>query len=277
MSELLEPFQYQYMIKAISLCALIGGVCAFLSCFLILKGWSLIGDAMAHCVVPGVIIALQNKLPLTLGAFFTGGFAALSMFVLKVETKLKNDVVIGLVFTSFFALGLFLNSLNPVSVNIQGMIMGQILAITDYEVWEITFISLITLGVLFFKMKDYLLIFFDESLAKTQGIKIKFLLVVFFMLLSIMTVAALKTVGACLVIAMMITPGATAYLLVHNFKFLLPLSLFIGSFFTSLGVYLSYFLDASPAGVVVSLQTFVFLLAFTFTLLRRRGIRKRSK
>ncbi|MCT8155171.1 metal ABC transporter permease, partial [Klebsiella aerogenes] len=129
MSWLLEPFGYQYMLNAMWISAMVGGICAFLSCYLMLKGWSLIGDALSHSIVPGVAGAFMLGLPFSVGAFVSGGLAAGSMFLLNQRTRLKEDVIIGLIFSSFFALGLFIISLNPVSVNIQSIILGNILAV----------------------------------------------------------------------------------------------------------------------------------------------------
>lgn len=126
MSWLLEPFGYQYMLNAMWISAMVGGICAFLSCYLMLKGWSLIGDALSHSIVPGVAGAFMLGLPFSVGAFVSGGLAAGSMFLLNQRTRLKEDVIIGLIFSSFFALGLFIISLNPVSVNIQSIILGNI-------------------------------------------------------------------------------------------------------------------------------------------------------
>ncbi|MCB1593192.1 MAG: metal ABC transporter permease [Alphaproteobacteria bacterium] len=271
---LLEPFSYHYMVKAIWVCALVGGVCAFMSSYLMLKGWSLMGDALAHSIVPGVALAYLLSLPYAAGAFFAGLLAAGSMSAVKHKTKLREDTVIGLVFTAFFASGLLLVSIYPTSINIQGIILGNILAISDYDIWQVVFISLVCLTVLLLKWKDFLAVFFDERHARSIGLPVSFLRVLFFTLLSAVCVAALQTVGACLVIAMVITPGATAYLLTDTFNRLILIATILGSCTSGLGAYLSYFLDANPGGLIVILQTLIFLAAFFFApkygLLRRR-------
>ncbi len=261
---LLEPFTYQYMIKAIWVCALVGGTCAFLSAYLMLKGWSLIGDALGHSIVPGVALAYLMGLPYAIGAFFAGGLAAMSMAFVKKKTKLREDAVIGLVFTTFFAIGLLLVSINPTSVNIQGIILGNILAISDDDIAQIVIISVVCLLVLILKWKDFLVVFFDERHARSIGLPVQLLQVVFFTLLSAACVAALQAVGACLVIAMVVTPGATAYLLTDKFGRLVWIAIALGSITSALGAYLSYFFNANPGGLIVTMQTLLFLGAFLF-------------
>ena len=221
---LLEPFSYEYMQKAMWISTAVGGICAFLSAYLMLKGWSLIGDALSHSVVPGVAIAYAFSLPYALGAFFAGILAALSILWIKSISKLKEDAVIGFIFSTFFALVLLL------------------------IFW-----------------KDLLLIFFDETQAITVGLSPLFYKVLFFTLLSACVVAALQTVGAILVIAMVITPGATAYLLTDKFKTLIKIAVALGAITGFVGVYLSYYLDGTTGGVIVTLQTLLFLLAFLFS------------
>jgi manganese/iron transport system permease protein len=259
---LLEPFTYSYMINAMCVCALVGAVCAFLSSFLILKGWSLIGDALSHSIVPGVAIAYMLKLPFSLGAFLAGGLAAYTMFFLNERTKLKEDTIIGLIFTSFFAFGLFIVSLSPTSVNIQTIVLGNILAITWADTLQLLIIGGITLLILTCKWKDLMVCFFDENHARSVGLSPERLQTVFFVLLAASTVAALQTVGAFLVIAMVATPGATAYLLTDNFPRLLMISVLVGALSSFLGAYISFFLDGATGGVIVVLQTAIFLTAF---------------
>jgi len=264
MSLLLEPFAYDYMIKAIWVSALVGTVCAFLSAYLMLKGWSLVGDALGHAVVPGVAGAYMLGLPYALGAFFAGILAALSMVLVRQRTKLREDAIIGIVFTSFFALGLFMVSIWPTSVNIQSIVMGNILGISDEDALQVVIIAAVSLAVLVLKWKDLMLVFFDESHGRTVGIDPRALQILFFALLAACTVAALQTVGAILVIAMVVTPGATAYLLTDRFQTLLVLAVAIGAACAAVGAYLSFFVDGATGGLIVSLQTAVFLAAFVF-------------
>jgi manganese/iron transport system permease protein len=264
MSLLLEPFAYGYMLRAIALSALVGGACAFLSAYLMLKGWSLMGDALAHSVVPGVALAYIIGLPFAIGAFFSGLLAAGGMALIRQATTLKEDAVIGLVFTGFFAAGLALISIYPTAIDVQTIVLGNVLAIADEDILQAALIcgaSLLILGVLW---KDLMAAFFDESHAKTVGLHPLRLKILFFAILSAVIVAALQTVGAVLVIAMVVTPGATAYLLTDRFGRLILLSIAIGALTGGIGAYLSFFLDGATGGVIVTLQTLVFFVAFFF-------------
>lgn len=264
MSELLVPFAYDYMLKAMFVSALVGGVCAFLSAYLMLKGWSLMGDALGHAVVPGVAGAYLLKVPYATGAFFAGLLAAIGMIVVKQRTRLREDAIIGLVFTSFFAAGLLMASINPTAVNIQTIALGNILGISDEDVWQVVIIAGVSLTILILKWRDLMVVFFNESHARTVGLNPWALKILFFTLLAACTVAALQTVGACLVIAMVVTPGATAYLLTDRFGRLLVLSVAFGATTSFVGAYVSYFLDGATGGVIVTLQTLLFLAAFYF-------------
>ena len=262
MDLLLEPFGYNYMVNAMWVSALVGAVCAFLSAYLMLKGWSLIGDALAHSVVPGVAGAYILGLPFALGAFIAGGLAAGSMLFLSERSGLKPDVIIGLIFTSFFGLGLFMVSVNPISVSVQTITMGNILAITPEDTAQLAIIGFVSLAVLLLKWKDLMVTFFDENHARTIGLRPQLLKAVFFILLSASVVAAMQTVGAFLVIAMVVTPGATAYLLCDRFPRLIITSVIIGSVTSFSGAYISYFLDGATGGIIVCLQTLIFLVVF---------------
>ena len=264
MSLLLEPFSYGYMTNAMWVSALVGAVCAFLSAYLMLKGWSLIGDALSHSIVPGVAGAYMLGLPFALGAFLSGGLAAGAMLFLNQRTGLKEDAIIGIIFTSFFGLGLFMVSVSPVSVDVQTIILGNVLAITPEDTLQLAVIGFVSLAVLLVKWKDLMVAFFDENHARSIGLKPEQLRFVFFVLLSASCVAALQTVGAFLVIAMVVTPGATAYLLADRFPVLLVISVTIGAVTSFVGAYVSYFLDSATGGIIITLQTTVFLLAFFF-------------
>ncbi|MDR1827709.1 MAG: metal ABC transporter permease [Methylobacteriaceae bacterium] len=264
MSVLTEPFHYSFMLNAMLISALIGGLCAFLSCYLMLKGWSLIGDALSHAIVPGVAGAYMLGLPFSVGAFFSGGLAAAAMLFLNHRTRLREDAVIGLIFSSFFGLGLLMISLNPTSVDIQTIIMGNILAISPGDVAQIIGISLVAAVVLGLTWKDLMVVFFDESHARAIGLNPPLLKVMFFALLAAAAVAALQTVGAFLVICMVVTPGATAFLLTDRFPRLLLLAVGIGAATSFAGAYVSWFLDGATGGLIVTLQTVVFLLALAF-------------
>ncbi|EAB4097817.1 iron/manganese ABC transporter permease subunit SitC [Salmonella enterica] len=264
MNWLVEPFGYQYMLNAMWVSAMVGGLCAFLSCYLMLKGWSLIGDALSHSIVPGVAGAWILGLPFSLGAFLSGGLAAGSMLFLNQRSRLKEDAIIGLIFSSFFGVGLFMVSLNPMSVNIQTIILGNVLAIAPADIAQLAIIGAVSLTILLLKWKDLMVVFFDETHARSIGLNPGRLKLLFFTLLSVSTVAALQTVGAFLVISLVVTPGATAWLLTDRFPRLLMIAVVIGSLTSFLGAWLSYWLDGATGGIIVVMQTLLFITAFIF-------------
>ena len=261
---LLEPFGYQYMVNAIFVASFVGATCAFLSAYLMLKGWSLLGDALSHSVVPGVAGAYMLGLPFALGAFVAGGLAAGSMLFLSARSGLKIDTIIGIIFTAFFGLGLFMMSLVPMGVSVRTIIFGNILAITPYDLVQLVLIAGVTMALLLARWKDLMVVFFDENHARNMGLRPERLKLLFFTLLSASVVAAMQTVGAFLVIAMVITPGATAYLLCDRFPRLIATSVGIGAVSCGLGAYLSYFVNGATGGLIVSLQLLIFLLVFIF-------------
>ncbi|EGJ2619836.1 iron/manganese ABC transporter permease subunit SitC [Salmonella enterica] len=264
MNWLVEPFGYQYMLNAMWVSAMVGGLCAFLSCYLMLKGWSLIGDALSHSIVPGVAGAWMLGLPFSLGAFLSGGLAAGSMLFLNQRSRLKEDAIIGLIFSSFFGVGLFMVSLNPMSVNIQTIILGNVLAIAPADIAQLAIIGAVSLTILLLKWKDLMVVFFDETHARSIGLNPGRLKLLFFTLLSVSTVAALQTVGAFLVICLVVTPGATAWLLTDRFPRLLMIAVVIGSLTSFLGAWLSYWLYGATGGIIVVMQTLLFITAFIF-------------
>nr|ACL13589.1 iron transporter SitC [Salmonella enterica subsp. salamae serovar Sofia] len=264
MNWLVEPFGYQYMLNAMWVSAMVGGLCAFLSCYLMLKGWSLIGDALSHSIVPGVAGAWMLGLPFSLGAFLSGGLAAGSMLFLNQRSRLKEDAIIGLIFSSFFGVGLFMVSLNPMSVNIQTIILGNVLAIAPADIAQLAIIGAVSLTILLLKWKDLMVVFFDETHARSIGLNPGRLKLLFFTLLSVSTVAALQTVGAFLVICLVVTPGATAWLLTDRFPRLLMIAVAIGSLTSFLGAWLSYWLDGATGGIIVVMQTLLFITGFIF-------------
>ncbi|EDJ4117503.1 iron/manganese ABC transporter permease subunit SitC [Salmonella enterica subsp. enterica serovar Muenchen] len=264
MNWLVEPFGYQYMLNAMWVSAMVGGLCAFLSCYLMLKGWSLIGDALSHSIVPGVAGAWMLGLPFSLGAFLSGGLAAGSMLFLNQRSRLKEDAIIGLIFSSFFGVGLFMVSLNLMSVNIQTIILGNVLAIAPADIAQLAIIGAVSLTILLLKWKDLMVVFFDETHARSIGLNPGRLKLLFFTLLSVSTVAALQTVGAFLVICLVVTPGATAWLLTDRFPRLLMIAVVIGSLTSFLGAWLSYWLDGATGGIIVVMQTLLFITAFIF-------------
>jgi ABC-type Mn2+/Zn2+ transport system permease subunit len=267
---LLTPLQYDYMLKAIFVSAVIGGVCAFLSCFITLKGWSLMGDALSHSVVPGVAVAYYAGWPFAAGAFVTGLLAAVGMGFVKTKTRLREDAVIGVVFTAFFALGLLLISLYPSQIDLRSIVFGNILGISNPDIVQVLIISGVTLVVLGLKWRDLLLFCFDANQARALGLNTTALHFTLLTLLSATAVAALQTVGACLVVAMLVTPGATAYLLTDRFSRMIGLATAMGVGTSIVGAYASYFFDGSTGGCIVTLQSVLFVVALIFG--RKHGL-----
>jgi ABC-type Mn2+/Zn2+ transport system permease subunit len=264
MDALAVPFHYDYMLKAMWVSALIGSVCGCLSCFVTLKGWSLMGDALSHAVVPGVALAYLVGAPFAVGAFFAGLLAAVGMGFVKTKTSLREDAVIGIVFTTFFAAGLLLISLFPSSVSLKSIVFGNLLGISDADVSQVVLIALGSLLVLGLRWRDLVLFCFDPNQARALGLNVRLLNFTLLTLLSVTAVAALQAVGACLVVAMLVTPGATAYLLTDRFGRMLGLAAGMGAGTSFIGAYASYFLDGSTGGCIVLLQTLVFLLALVW-------------
>jgi manganese/iron transport system permease protein len=262
--ELLVPFRYEYMVKAIVVCGLVGGVCAFLSCFITLKGWSLMGDALSHAVVPGVAVAYFAGWPFAAGAFLTGLLAAAGMGFVKARTRLREDAVIGVVFTAFFALGLLLISLYPSRVDLRTIIFGNILGIANADIAQVAIIAGVSLLVLGLKWRDLMLYCFDANQARALGLNVTALHITLLTLLSATAVAALQAVGACLVVAMLVTPGATAYLLTDRFSKMIGLAVAMGVGTSVAGAYASYYFDGSTGGCIVTLQSALFVAALVF-------------
>lgn len=280
--ELLVPFQYDYMLRAIWVSALVGGVCGLLSSFVTLKGWSLMGDALSHAVVPGVAVAYIIGVPFALGAFIAGILATAAMAFIRAQSRIREDATIGIVFTAFFALGLVLISLFPAGVDLKSILYGNILAIEGWDIVQVIGISLVTLLVLVLKWRDLMLYCFDANQARALGLRAGVLHVTLLTLLAATSVAALQAVGAILVLAMLVTPGATAYLLTDRFGKMLWISSGLGVVSSVGGAYASYFLNGATGGCIVTLQTVLFLLAFVFApkqgiLASRRAMRKGAK
>ena len=261
---LLDPLTHDFMRRALMVSALVGGVCGLLSCYMTLKGWALMGDAVSHAVMPGVVVAYALGLPFSLGAFVFGvGSVALIGFV-KQKSRIKEDTVIGLVFTGFFALGLVLVSKIKSNIDLMQILFGSPLGISRSDVNQTLIISFIVISILLIFRKDLMLYCFDAKHARSIGINTGILHYLLLTLLSLSAVVGLQTVGIILVVAMLITPGATAYLLTDRFDKMTLLAVISSSFSSVLGVYISYWSDIETGGSIVLVQTFIFLIAFLF-------------
>jgi len=261
---LLDPLTHDFMRRALMVSALVGGVCGLLSCYMTLKGWALMGDAVSHAVMPGVVVAYALGLPFSLGAFVFGvGSVALIGFV-KQKSRIKEDTVIGLVFTGFFALGLVLVSKIKSNIDLMQILFGSPLGISRSDVNQTLIISFIVISILIIFRKDLMLYCFDAKHARSIGINTGILHYLLLTLLSLSAVVGLQTVGIILVVAMLITPGATAYLLTDRFDQMTLLAVISSSFSSILGVYISYWSDIETGGSIVLVQTLIFLIAFLF-------------
>lgn len=264
LSLLLAPFDYDFMTKAIFGGAAVGALCGLLSCFVTLKGWSLLGDALSHSVVPGVAIAALLGAPFAIGAFITGLLAVFGIGLIERNSVLKNDAVIGVVFTAFFAAGLFIVSVFPTNFRVQTILFGNLLGISDGDLVQVALVGLVCLVTITLKWKDLLLYCFDPNHARAIGLNTTGLHILLLTLLSLAAVAALQAVGALLVVSMLITPGATALLLTDRFGRMLFIAPALAAFASMGGAYASYFLDGSTGGAIVVLQTLLFGLALAF-------------
>jgi manganese transport system permease protein len=269
------PLQHEFMIKAILISALVGVVCSALSCYMTLKSWALMGDAVSHAVMPGVVIAYVLNIPLAIGAFVFGVGSVMAIGFVKSKTRVKEDTVIGLVFTGFFALGLVLVSKVRSSIDLTHILFGNVLGISDADIVQTIVISVITLWTLAILRKDLILFCFDSTHARSIGINIVFLYYILLSLLSLTAVAGLQTVGIILVVAMLVTPGATAYLLSDRFDHMLLIAMASGVFSSVVGTYISYHIDGATGGCIVVLQTLLFVIAMIFA--PKHGLLVRSR
>lgn len=260
LTPLVAPLALGFMQRALLLGTLVAVVCAVLSCFMTLKGWALMGDAVSHAVLPGVVLAYALGLPFALGAFVFGVGSVGLIGYIRQNTRVKEDTVIGLVFTGFFALGLVLVSKLRSSVDLSHILFGNLLGITDSDLIQTLVISLVVLALLLLRRRDLLLFCFDPTHARSIGLRTGSLHYLLLTLLSLAAVAGLQSVGIILVVAMLVTPGATAYLLTDRFDRMTLLAVGSAVLATVIGILTSYWLDASTAGCIVVVQTLQFVL-----------------
>lgn len=267
---LVEPLQYGFLVRAIWVSAFVGLVCAVLSCYITLKGWSLMGDAVSHSVVPGVVVAYALNIPFALGAFIFGFGSIVAIGYIKSKTRLKEDAVIGVVFTGFFAFGIVLITKIPSSVDLFHILFGNVLGISEGDIIQTLIAGTITLVVIMLRRKDLLLFCFDANHAKAIGLNTQFMYYTLLSVLALTIVTALQTAGIILVIAMLVTPGSIAYLLSDRFDRMLIISVVSSVFSCVAGTYLSYHLDVSTGGAIVVLMSALFVV--TMTLAPKYGI-----
>jgi len=260
--QLLLPFAFPFMQQAFVIALLVAAPMALLSTFLVLKGWSLMGDAISHAVLPGVVIAYIVGIPLAVGAFAAGMICALATGFLKENSRIKEDTVMGVVFSGMFGLGIVLYIGIQTSVHLDHILFGDMLGVTWRDVAESGLIAAVVSGLLLLRRRDLLLLAFDPQHARAIGLPVRLLHYGLLAILSLTIVGALKAVGIILAIAMLITPGATAFLIARRFETMMAISLAVSLASSFLGVYLSFFIDSAPAPTIVLLMTAAFTLAF---------------
>lgn len=264
LTPLLAPFGYDFMLRALLVSALVGAVCAVLSCFITLKGWSLMGDAVSHAVLPGVVLAYLLNLPFVIGAFVFGLLSVGAIGFIQSRSRVKEDTVIGVVFTALFSLGLVMISRVSSDVHLSHILFGDVLGISDADLWQTVIAGTIALGAILILRRDLLLYVFDATHARSIGLNTGLLYGALLVILALTIVSALQTVGVILVVAMLITPGATAYLLTDRFSRMLLLAVTAGVLSSLIGTYASYFLDGATGACIVLTQSVLFGLAFLF-------------
>lgn len=262
MEYIIDPLQYDFMLKAILVSSLVGIVCALLSCFLVLKRWSLMGDAVSHSVLPGVVLAYAIGIPFSIGAFVFGLGGVLGIGYIKQKVRLKDDAVIGIVYTTLFALGLVLVSKIPSNIDLMHILFGYVLGISDADAWQVSAIALGVIVILLALRKSLLLYIFDPSHAKALRLPVSFFHYLLLVLLALTVVASVQTVGIILVIAMLITPGAIAHLLTDRFDKMLLISATASVIACIVGAYASYYFDVSTGGAMVLVLGGLFISSF---------------
>ncbi len=261
---IIEPLEYEFLVRAIWVSGFVGLVCAVLSCYITLKGWSLMGDAISHAVVPGVVVAYALDIPFAVGAFIFGFGATVAIGYIKSKTRLKEDAVIGVVFAGFFAFGIVLATKIPSNIDLFHILFGNVLGISQGDIIQTSIAGTITLAVILVRRRDLLLFCFDANHAKAIGLSVRWLYYTLLLVLALTVVAALQTVGIVLAIAMLVTPGSIAYLLTDRFDRMLALAIASSVFSCVAGTYLSYHLDTSTGGSIVVLLTVLFVLTMAF-------------
>ncbi|WP_336662085.1 metal ABC transporter permease [Leucobacter sp. USHLN154] len=277
---ILEPLQYEFMVRAIMTTTIAAVVCALLSCWLVLTGWSLMGDAVSHAVLPGVVLAYLVGAPFALGALIFGFLAVALIGAIRDTSRVKEDAAIGIVFTTLFALGLVLISVTPSQTDLTHIVFGNILGVSDADLLQIAALAAIAFAVLMVKRRDLTLYAFDPTHAHAIGLSPRFLGALLLGLLALTSVVALQVVGVILVVAMLIIPGATAYLLTNRFHRMLIIAPVLSAICSVTGILLSYWMDAASGGLVILVQGSAFALAYLFSpthglLVRGAGRRRR--
>lgn len=273
MSELfnffVEPFQLELMRRALYAAIVIAIVCALFSCFLVLKGWSLMGDAISHAVLPGIAVAYLIGIPFIVGAFISGIFCSFATGFIKNNSRIKEDTVMGILFSGMFAVGIILVTKIHTNIHLSHILFGNILGITKNEFIFTVIISAVISIILLLKLKDFILFCFDATQAKVVGLPVTFLHYLLLSMLSLAIVTTLQAAGIVLVIAMLISPGITAFLLTKRFEYMLVIAVFVSVIASIIGTIISYHLDADTGPSIVIVQAIIFVLAYILSLILR--------
>jgi manganese/iron transport system permease protein len=264
------PLSYPFMQRALIVSLMVGAVCAVLSCYLVLKGWSLMGDAISHAVLPGIVVAYVLGLPLAVGAFAAGLSCALLTGYLKEHSRVKEDTVMGIVFSGMFGFGLVIFTKVETDQHLNHILFGNVLGVSVRDLVETALIAGGTLFIVLLKRRDFLLYCFDPNHARAIGLPVRMLHYGLLILLSITIVGALKAVGIILVIAMLVAPGATAYLVTDSFERMLVIAGAVATLSCALGTVVSFHIDGATGACIVLIQFLLFVLAFLFA--PKRGL-----
>lgn len=274
---LLQPFQFPFMQNAFLICVLVAIPTALLSCFLVLKGWALMGDAVSHAVLPGIVLAYVFGIPLLIGAFVAGMFCAIASGYLSDNSRVKDDTVMGVVFSGMFALGMVLYVSLETNAHLDHILFGNMLGIGAEDFAIAAPISGLVSGAILLKWKDLLLHSFDPAQAKTSGLQVSLLHYGLLSAMSLTIVATLSATGLILAIGLLIAPGAIAFLLTRRFSTMLILAVLINVITMLAGTYSSFHLDSAPAPTIILVQTLLFMIAFTVKLWRNAQTHSRSE
>ncbi|EJD6328871.1 metal ABC transporter permease [Proteus mirabilis] len=273
----IEPFQYPFMQRAIIAAVIIGIACAILSCYMVLKGWSLMGDAISHAVLPGVVLAYVTAIPLTIGAFLSGLFCSFATGYLKEHSRIKEDTVMGIVFSGMFAVGLVIFASVDTDQHLMHILFGNILGITPDVLIQISAICLITITIMLVKQKDFMLYCFDPNQARIVGLPVALLHYGLLSILALTIVASMQAVGIILVVAMLISPGITAYLLTRSFSRMITLAILFSVLSSVIGTFISFHIDGATGPSIVLTQAVFFIIALLCNQIKLAKIKRQTK
>ncbi len=270
MDILLQPFQFAFMNNAFLIMMILAVPTSLLSCYLVLKGWSLMGDAISHAVLPGIVLAYISGIPLIIGAFCAGMFCALSTGFLSENSRIKQDTVMGIVFSGMFGFGIVLYTKISTDVHLDHILFGNMLGVGPVDLWTAGLIALFVAAAILAKRKDLMLHSFDPVQAQAVGLRVGWLHYGLLALISLTIVATLSAVGIILSIGLLIAPGAIAFLLTRQFSQMLPVAVGVTMVSGFLGVYISFYIDSAPAPTVILILTAIFIAAFIRTSIQTR-------